>query len=182
MDIDKRCDSSRGEMALGQVERDGAMAGPYLVAMSDLVYFAVPRADVPPENLTVLKRYYDLKGQFDQRLADLKQQVADANPFSAIYREAAQAYNAFGAKEKELTAKRDHAAGSERMRYVDELRAMIPEGARLQRTVDDAKIKYNGWKNSHKPIAAPDPARDEQAQAIKRRIAALEPQVKEILQ
>ena len=128
------------------------------------------------------KRYYDLKGQFDQRVADLKQQAADANPFSAAYREAAQTYNAFGAREKQLTAKRDRAAGSERMRYVDELREMIPEGARLQRALDAAKTKYNGWKNTHKAAAAPDPARDEQAQQIQRRITALEPQVKEILQ
>ena len=68
------------------------------------------------------------------------------------------------------------------MHYVDQLRAMIPEGAKLRRAHDDAKAKYNAWKDAHPSDAVPDAAQDEQVQALKRQIAALEPKVHEIVQ
>lgn len=182
MDIEDKKDTDKGEMSLGQVERNDTMVGPYLVANADLVRFNMSRSEVPTETVALLKQYYSLKGQLAQRIADIKKQAVSANPFAAAYADAAQNYNSFGQREKTLTAKRDAASGADRMRYVDTLREMIPEGQRLLRKVEDTKARYNKWKadNPHTPTA--DTVNDAQAQELRRQIAALEPKVKEIVQ
>ena len=181
MDIDEGRNSSKGDMSLGRVERNNAMLGPYLVANADLVRFNVPRSEVPVENIATLKQYYFLKGTLDQRLTDLKQQAVGANPFAAAYGEAVQKYNEFGTREKQLVTKRDAASGAERMRLMDQLREMIPENQRLLRAVNESKEKYNKWKAANPAAATPDLASDPQALELKKQLAALEPQVKEIV-
>ena len=169
-------------MAICRVEADGGVgAGPWLIALSDLVTFDQPRAESPPESVALLKQYYGLQGQLDQHVAELKQQAVDANPFAPAYRDAAQRYNAFGDREKRLTVQRDQARGADRMRISDELRAMIPEGARLQRDLDASKAKYQNWKSTHAAIANVDPASDPQVKELKQRLAALDPRIKEIV-
>ncbi|MEI6210042.1 MAG: hypothetical protein WCR06_00310 [bacterium] len=185
IDIDDTQTTSRGEMSQGRIERGGEMAGPYLVANADLVRFPVARSEVPPENIATLKQYYSLKGKLAQRLVELKKQSlsANPNPHAAAYSEAVQKYNDFGSREKNLVGLRDAASGAERMRLVDTLRAMIPEGERLKRVVDDAKTRYNRWKTDNPGVVAPDTsAGDAEAQDLRRQIASLEPQVKEIAQ
>ena len=185
IDIEDTQTTSRGEMSQGRVERGGGLAGPYLVANSDLVRFPVPRSEVPPENIATLKQYYNLKGRLEQRLAELKNQAisANPNPYTLAYSEAVQKYNAFGVREKHLVSQRDAASGAERMRLVNTLREMIPEGKRLERAIEEAKAQYNKWKTDNPGVVAPDTsASDAQAQELRRQIAALEPQVKEIVQ
>lgn len=180
MDIEGSCDSSRGEMIRGRVERDGAMIGPYLVAASELVQFSAPRSEVSPETQSLLKQYFDVKGQLAERIAELKKETVDLNPYAAAFREAKQRYNEFGAREKELTERRDRSVGAERMRCIDQLRAMIPENTRLLRAVEDSKTRYNSWKAGH-PVAAPDTSKDPRVQELQRRLAAIEPRVKEFV-
>jgi hypothetical protein len=183
MDIEDSRSTDKGvEMSMGQVERNEAMAGPYLVANVDLVRFNVPRGEVPPESVAILKQYYGLKGRLDQRIAALKKQAANANPYAAAYADAVQKYNDFGAREKQLTAQRDAASGADRMRYLDQLRGMIPEGQRLLRAVEEAKGRYNKWKTANPEAAPVDTAGDAQVQELRKQLAALEPQVKEIVQ
>ena len=180
MDIEGTCDSSRGEMVRGRLERDGAMIGPYLVAASELVQFATPRSDVTPEIQSLLKQYYVTKNQLAERIAELKKDAADANPNASAYREALRQYNDFGAREKLLTEKRDRASGAERMRLMDQLRAMIPENTRLLRAVEESKTRYNSWKKSH-PTDAPDTSKDARVQELQRRLSEIAPSVKDFV-
>ena len=182
MDIQDTRSSSKGDMSEGRVERDNTMVGPYLVAVSDLVRFNVPRSEVPAETITLLKQYYGLKGKLDQRIIDLKKQAVIANPCAAAYGEAVQKYNAFGEREKLLTAKRDAATGADRMRLMDQLRELIPESQRLLRAVESTKADYNKWKAANPGVSMPDPAADAQVQDLQKQIAALEPQVKQVIQ
>jgi hypothetical protein len=186
MDIDDGRSTEKGvEMSLGQVERSGTMAGPYLVANADLVRFQVARSEVPANSLATLKQYYQLKGQLEQRLNDLKKQAISAhpNPYAAAYGEAVQQYNAFGDRQIRLTAQRDKAAGTDRMRYIDTLRGMITEGKQLELKLQEAKGQYNQWKAAHPNAVPPDlAASDAQVQAWRQQLAALEPAVKEITQ
>jgi len=182
IDIEDSRSTDKGvDMSMGRVERDNSMAGPYLVANVNLVRFNVSRSDVPADSIATLKQYYGLKGKLDQRIADLKKQAVGANPYAAAYGEAAQKYNDFGTREKQLTARRDAASGAERMHLVDQLREMIPEGQRLLRAVEDTKAKYNKWKAANPNAAMIDIAGDGQAEELRKQIAALEPQVKEIV-
>ena len=181
MDVEDGRNSSKGDMSQGRVERSNTMAGPYLIANTDLVRFNVPRGEVAIENITTLKQSYALNGALDQRLADLKQQATAANPFATAYGAAVQKYNDFGTHEKALVAKRDAATGADRMLLMDQLRAMIPESQRLLRAVNDSKEKYNKWKAANPAAATPDLASDPQTQELQKQIAALEPQVKEIV-
>jgi hypothetical protein len=115
-------------------------------------------------------------------LDELKQQALGANPYTAAYRAAAQRYNAFGEREKKLIAQRDKARGDERMRLADELRAMIPEGARLQNALNAAKTNYTEWKKNHAAEhTASDPNDDEQVKALKQRLAPLEARIHAIV-
>ena len=183
MDIEDTRSTSKGDMSMGRIERDGAMVGPYLVANVDLVRFNVSRSDVPADNIAVLKQYYGLKGQLEQRIAELKKQAISSNPHAVAYAEAVQKYNDFGRREKSLTAKRDAASGGERMHYVDALREMIPEEARLKSSVRAAQVNYDKWKADHPGVATtPDTAGDAQVQELRKQIATLEPKVKEIVQ
>jgi len=186
MDIEDSRSTDKGvEMSLGQVERNNGMVGPYLVANADLVRFNVSRSDVPADAIATLKQYYGLKGQLDQRLADLKKLAVsnNPNPYYAAYAEAKQKYGDFNQRVKTLTAKRDAASGADRMQYMDALREMIPEGKRLERAFDAAQTKYSQWKTDHPGVVAPDAtAGDTQVQELRKRLAALEPQVKEIVQ
>ena len=182
VDILRHSNASRGEMAVCRIEPEGgAGAGFWLVALSDLVQFDQPRNDVPPATVALMKQYYGIQGQIDQRLADLKQQAAEANPYYPAYRDAAQRLNAFVAREKRLTSLRDQSSSSERMRLSDELRAMIPEGTRVQRDLDAAKPNYLEWKRTHGVVAAGDLDSDAQVRDLKQRLAPLEARVKEIV-
>jgi hypothetical protein len=186
MDIeDSRSTEGGMAMSMGRLEREGTMIGPYLVANADLVRFNMSRSEVPADTIATLKQYYDLKGKLQVRLAELKQLAISSspNPHTAAYAEAVQKYNDFGRREKQLVARRDAATGSDRMRYMDTLREMIPEGKRLERAVDEAKTRYNKWKAANPGVVAPDTtASDEQVRELRRQLAALEPQVKEMVQ
>jgi hypothetical protein len=182
MDISSHRSSSRGDMAAGDVERNSAMVGPYLVAASDLVQFDVPRSTLPVETVNTLRAYYSLKGRLDQRIADLKAKDEDANPCVAAYRAAYKEYNAFGTETEALRAKFDQASGSLRQTYEDRLRTMKPESVRLRQALDAAKIKYMDWKKNHPAPPATDPSKDSQVKDLQAQIAALEPKVKEIMQ
>jgi hypothetical protein len=185
IDVEDSRSTDKGvEMSLGRIEKDGAMAGPYLVANTSLVRFNVPRGDVPADSINTLKQYYALKGQLDQRVNEIKRQAISVNPYAQAYNDAVQKYNDFGTREKRLTKLRDTASGGDRMRYVDQLREMIPEGQRLLRNVETAKANYTKWKTANPAAAAavPDTASDTQAQDLRRQIAALEPKVREIVQ
>lgn len=177
MDIEGSCDSSRGEMMRGRVERDGAMVGPYLVAASELVQFAAPRGEVAPEIQSLLKQYFEVKSRLAERIAELKKETVDLNPCAAAYRDAIQRYKEFGEREKALTERRDRAAGKERMDCMDRLRAMIPENTRLLRAVEESKARYNSWKAGH-PVAPTDTSKDPRVQELQCRLAEIEPRVK----
>ena len=182
MDIEDTRSTSKGDMSVGRVERDGTMAGPYLIANANLVIFQVSRGTVPPDTIIRLKQYYDLKGKLDQRVSDLKKQTASANPYTAAYGEAIQKYNDFGVREKQLTEKRDAAKGEERMRVMDQLRGMIPESKRLERAVEDAKTKYNKWKAANPETTTVATGADPQVLELQKKLSALEPQIKAIVQ
>lgn len=185
IDIEDTQTTSRGEMSQGRIERGNDMAGPYLVANADLVRFPVPRSEVPTESIATMKQYYSLKGRLAQRLVELKKQAlsANPNPYAVACAEAVQKYKNFGEREKRLVVQRDAASGAERMRLMDTLRAMIPEGKRLEHAVEESTAQYNKWKAANPGVVATDAsASDAQVQELRRQIAAIEPQVREIVQ
>jgi hypothetical protein len=183
MDIEESRATSRGAMSLGRVERDGAMNGPFLIADVDLVRFGVARAEIPEDSLAILKQFYGLKGRLDQRISELRRQAVGANPYAQAYNEAVQKYNDFGKREAALVAKRNQSEGAERMKYMDTLREMIPEGNRLKRSVEEARSRYEKWNAANPGVAtAPNVSNDTQVQDLRRQMAELEPKLKDIVQ
>jgi hypothetical protein len=161
---------------------------PCQIALADLFRVPGTRADVPAETVDLLLRYFGLRGRLDARTRAVAVAApaagSDANPYVAEYRAAYRSYEAFHERVKALTARRDAAAGMERMRYMDQLRSMIPEGKRLERAYTAVAAKYRDWKSRNPSAAArPPPAQvtdDPETQRIRTELAQIRPQLAEI--
>jgi hypothetical protein len=175
--------SSRGSMTICRYQQGGgAWQGPVLVSDAHLRCFDGSTADLPAGSLDALQRYFETKGLIDSRTAELTRQQVDANPHAVPYRQAYEKLMALQARAKALTAERDAATGMARERAIDELRQMKDDQSRLRQTFNQAQARYQDWKSQHAETRSANPAADQQIQAWERRLATLEPSVRNVLQ
>ena len=168
--------SSRGEVALCRVWRQGAWAGPWLIATADLIRFEGGRGEVDADELDLLLRYGALHARQEARRRELVRQTVDANPHAAPLRRLKEAYDAARTEAERLTRERDTARDAERIRLGDELRRVKDQEPRMRRELESLARQYEAWKSSHAAPAAV-PAQDAQLQAIQAQMQALRPRL-----
>lgn len=140
------------EASVCSVWSDGRWNGPARVAVTDLFRVPGTREDVDSEAVELLARFYHVKNEvagLEKKAVDPARAAIDANPHAEEYRRLYREHQAFQEKAKRLTAERDLATGSKRMKIADELRAMQHEGRELDNKIKAIDAKYKAWKKAH---------------------------------
>ncbi len=152
--------SSKGEVAICRIWRNGQWAGSYLVSTADLIRFDGGREEVDADDVDNLCKYYSLNAKAENRKKELAQKAAFANPHFAELKRKATAYNEHRKRAEELTAKRDGATGAERSKIIAELTQLKNAEAREAAEVQSLTRKYEEWKKNHPNAGAANPEAD----------------------
>ena len=167
--------SSKGEMAICRIWRNGNWAGSYLVSTADLIRFDGGREEVDADDVDLLCKYYGLSAAVDRRKEELVQKAALANPHYAELKRKATAYNEHKKRAEELTAKRDAAKGAERNKIIAELTQLKNAEAREAADVQSLTRKYEDWKKAHPSTV--NPATDPICKGYLDKMAELKPKL-----
>ncbi len=147
--------SSKGEMAICRIWRNGNWAGSYLISTADMIRFDGGREEVDADDVDLLCKYYTYNAAAERRKEELTQKAATANPHFAELKRKATAYNEHKKRADELTAKRDQAKGTERNRIIAELTQLKNAEAREAAEVQSLTRKYEDWKKAHPSTVNP---------------------------
>ena len=167
--------SSKGEMALCRIWRNGNWAGSYLISTADLIRFDGGREEVDADDVDRLCKYYSYSAAVERRKEELTQKAAAANPHYAELKRKATAYNEHKKRAEELTAKRDSAKGSERNNIIAELTKLKNAEAREAAEVQSLTRKYEDWKKAHPSMV--NPATDPICKGYLDKMAELKPKL-----
>ncbi len=167
--------SSKGEMALCRIWRNGNWAGSYLISTADLIRFDGGREEVDADDVDRLCKYYSYSAAVERRKEELTQKAASANPHYAELKRKATAYNEHKKRAEELTAKRDSAKGSERNNIIAELTKLKNAEAREAAEVQSLTRKYEDWKKAHPSMV--NPAADPICKGYLDKMAELKPKL-----
>ena len=167
--------SSKGEMALCRIWRNGNWAGSYLISTADLIRFDGGREEVDADDVDRLCKYYSYSAAVERRKEELTQKAAAANPHYAELKRKATAYNEHKKRAEELTAKRDSAKGSERNNIIAELTKLKNAEAREAAEVQSLTRKYEDWKKAHPSMV--NPAADPICKGYLDKMAELKPKL-----
>ena len=168
--------SSKGEMAICRIWRNGNWAGSYLVSTADLIRFDGGREEVDADDVDNLCRYYGLSAAFERRKEELVQRAAAANPHYAELKRKATAYNEHRKRAEELTAKRDRVKGAERNNIIAELTRLKNAEAKEAAEVQALTKKYEDWKAAHPSRINPEA--DSVCQGYLRQMDELKPKLR----
>ncbi len=167
--------SSKGEMAICRIWRNGNWAGSYLVSTADLIRFDGGREEVDADDVDLLCKYYSYNASVERRKEELTQKAAAANPHFAELKRKATAYNEHKKRAEELTAKRDSAKGAERNNIIAELTKLKNAEAREAAEVQSLTRKYEDWKKAHPSTV--NPATDPICKGYLDKMAELKPKL-----
>ena len=167
--------SSKGEMAICRIWRDGNWAGSYLISTADLIRFDGGREEVDADDVDLLCKYYTYSAAVERRKEELTRKAASANPHFAELKRKATAYNEHKKRAEELTAKRDAAKGAERNRIIAELTQLKNAEARESAEVQSLTTKYEAWKKAHPSMV--NPATDPICKGYLDKMAELKPKL-----
>ncbi|MBQ6246855.1 MAG: hypothetical protein IJK04_08315 [Kiritimatiellae bacterium] len=167
--------SSKGEMAICRIWRNGNWAGSYLISTADLIRFDGGREEVDADDVDLLCKYYSYSAAVERRKEELTQKAAAANPHYAELKKKATAYNEHKKRAEELTAKRDSAKGAERNRIIAELTQLKNAEAREAAEVQSLTKKYEDWKKAHPSRV--NPATDPICKGYLDKMAELKPKL-----
>ncbi len=167
--------SSRGEMAICRIWRNGNWAGSYLISTADLIRFDGGREEVDADDVDLLCKYYTYSAAAERRKEELTKKAASANPHFAELKRKATAYNEHKKRAEELTAKRDQAKGAERNKIIAELTQLKNAEAREAAEVQSLTRKYEDWKKAHP--SAVNPAADPICKGYLDKMAELKPKL-----
>ena len=167
--------SSKGEMAICRIWRNGNWAGSYLISTADLIRFDGGREEVDADDVDRLCKYYGYSASVERRKEELTQKAAAANPHFAELKRKATAYNEHKKRAEELTAKRDAAKGAERNKIIAELTQLKNAEAREAAEVQSLTRKYEDWKKAHPSIV--NPATDPICKGYLDKMAELKPKL-----
>ena len=169
--------SSRGEMAICRIWRNGNWAGSYLVATADLIRFDGGREEVDADDVDNLCTYYGLNAAVERRKEELVQKAAAANPYFAELKRKATAYKEHMKRAEELTAQRDTAKGAARNQIIAELTKLKNAEAREAAEVQALTRKYEEWKKAHPSSSMANPSSDPVCKGYLDKMAALKPKL-----
>ena len=167
--------SSRGEMAICRIWRNGNWAGSYLISTADLIRFDGGREEVDADDVDLLCKYYTYSAAAERRKEELTKKAASANPHFAELKRKATAYNEHKKRAEELTAKRDQAKGAERNKIIAELTQLKNAEAREAAEVQSLTTKYEAWKKAHPSTV--NPATDPICKGYLDKMAELKPKL-----
>ncbi len=167
--------SSKGEMAICRIWRNGNWAGSYLISTADLIRFDGGREEVDADDVDLLCKYYSYSAAVERRKEELTQKAASANPHFAELKRKATAYNEHKKRAEELAAKRDSAKGSERNNIIAELTKLKNAEAREAAEVQSLTRKYEEWKKAHPSMV--NPATDPICKGYLDKMAELKPKL-----
>ena len=167
--------SSKGEMAICRIWRNGNWAGSYLISTADLIRFDGGREEVDADDVDRLCKYYSYSAAVERRKNELTQKAAAANPHYAELKRKATAYNEHKKRAEELTAKRDSAKGAERNKIIAELTQLKNAEAREAAEVQSLTRKYEDWKKAHPSMV--NPAADPICKGYLDKMAELKPKL-----
>ena len=167
--------SSKGEMAVCRIWRDGRWSESHLISTAALVRFDGGREDVDADDVDLLCKYYGYGAAVERRKEELAHRAAAANPHFAELKRKATAYNEHKRQAEELTARRDGAKGAERTRIIAELTRLKNSEAREAAEVQSLTRKYEDWKKAHPPKV--DPANDPVCRGYLDKMAELKPRL-----
>ena len=167
--------SSKGEMAICRIWRNGNWAGSYLISTADLIRFDGGREEVDADDVDLLCKYYTYSAAVERRKEELTRKAASANPHYAELKRKATAYNEHRKRAEELTAKRDAAKGAERNRIIAELTQLKNAEARESAEVQSLTTKYEAWKKAHPSMV--NPAADPICKGYLDKMAELKPKL-----
>ena len=167
--------SSKGEMAICRIWRNGNWAGSYLISTADLIRFDGGREEVDADDVDLLCKYYNYSAAAERRKEELTQKAAAANPHFAELKRKATAYNEHKKRAEELTAKRDQAKGTERNKIIAELTQLKNAESREAAEVQSLTRKYEDWKKAHPSTV--NPATDPICKGYLDKMAELKPKL-----
>ena len=167
--------SSKGEMAICRIWRNGNWAGSYLISTADLIRFDGGREEVDADDVDLLCKYYTYNAAAERRKEELTQKAAAANPHFAELKRKATAYNEHKKRAEELTAKRDQAKGTERNKIIAELTQLKNAESREAAEVQSLTRKYEDWKKAHPSTV--NPATDPICKGYLDKMAELKPKL-----
>ncbi|OGV61385.1 MAG: hypothetical protein A2283_00850 [Lentisphaerae bacterium RIFOXYA12_FULL_48_11] len=146
LDLANVIKTTREELALCSVASGGnSPAATFLMRCNDLAVYFGDVNKIPEEDQKLFKKEASLDASIVALRAKLAASSIDSqNPFSAEYKAAKQAHEAYWAKVRAVQQKRDNASNSDdKMRYSDELRQLKGEDIRLGMALETAKKKYD---------------------------------------
>jgi hypothetical protein len=167
--------SSKGEMAICRIWRNGNWAGSYLISTADLIRFDGGREEVDADDVDLLCKYYNYSAAVERRKEELTQKAAAANPYFTELKRKATAYNEHKKRAEELTAKRDQAKGTERSSIIAELTKLKNAESREAAEVQSLTRKYEDWKKAHPSTV--NPATDPKCKELLDKMAELKPKL-----
>ena len=167
--------SSKGEMAICRIWRNGNWAGSYLISTADLIRFDGGREEVDADDVDLLCKYYTFSAAVERRKEELTKKAAGANPHYAELKRKATAYNEHKKRAEELTQKRDSAKGAERNKIIAELTQLKNAEAREAAEVQSLTRKYEDWKKAHPSMV--NPAADPICKGYLDKMAELKPKL-----
>ena len=141
--------SSKGNMVECILHGENIPATPMLVNTADVLLFTGDYRKLSPVQLAALNQYYALSGKIAARKKELLQESAQKNPFFATYQASYNTLTRHTEQAKELTAQRDKAMDSERMRIEDKLREMKLAEIQIRKDYDAIHQKFRAWKDQH---------------------------------
>ena len=155
---------------------------PVHVYESDLIVFDTPYEQANREQRDLLVEYCKLYGRYEAAKAKLYKDVLMRNPHLEEHQETAKAYREFSLRAKAIHEEHQNTTGARRSALEDQLRKMKGEEGDIKRRYEEAKVKYDAWKQQNvlDPAAA-GRLKTPDMQSYENRMNALRPAVQAIV-
>lgn len=176
IDVSEIKKAADGELAVCRIVEPPFATAPLYMRVVDLILIDGAYATVDPNEKALRIREATLTADITRLTASLTESHERGNPHLAEYERARTRYDNFWAKVKELSKKRDDSTGGERMRAIEQLRAMKGEDVVVAKALESVKKKYEEWFKAHPP-----PETSPAIEAIKSDLANVRQQISSLL-
>jgi len=166
-------ENTDGDLALCRIS-NGAMKEDVYMRTRDLSIQSGPLTQASEAEKTLRIRKVQIEASIDERLArQLKQ-----SPYYQEYRDAYDAYVAYGAEVTTLRARLKTSRGAEHMEISDQLRQLKNDGVPLKIAHDQAKKRLMRWRDRQAAGLSSDPT----TRRLQSELAQVEEQIRRIEQ
>ncbi|MFO7937903.1 MAG: hypothetical protein R6V06_09915 [Kiritimatiellia bacterium] len=171
--------TSSNDMLLSHLRDKTGWHGPYLLPCTGIAAYAGTPEDVDIKIVTDLRRYFLLKGEFEQYREKLLYNEYKKNPFYDLYRHAVEEYKATLEKARKMEQNAAKLTGLQRERAYDELREYKYEQAQVKARMEKTGEKYKAWKKQH-PVN-PDKIQDEKLLSIQNKMSEIRKRLPDLI-